>query len=56
MDDWRSLVDKCLLSSQIQQTCDKFAETTIEEARRLRISRFTEEMGPILDGLVLSLT
>jgi len=55
MRDWRDLVEECLRTSQIRQTCDKFAETTIEEARRLRLSRFTGEMEPILEDLVSSL-
>jgi len=55
MNDWRHLVENCLRSSQLRQTCDKFAETTIEEARRLRLSRFIGEMEPILEDLVSSL-
>jgi len=55
MSDWRYLVKKSLCISQLRKTCDKFAETTIEEARKLRLSRFTSEMEPILDGLVSSL-
>jgi len=55
MDDWRDLVENCLFTSQLRQTCDKFAETTIEEARRLRLSRFTGDIESILDGLISSL-
>lgn len=55
MDNWRDLVEKALLSSQLRKTCDKFAENTIEEARRRRISRFTGEIEPILQSLVSSL-
>lgn len=55
MGDWRDLVEEHLCTSQLRQTCDKFAETTIEEARKLRLFRYTEEMEPILNGLVSSL-
>ena len=55
MDDWRDLVERGLRFSQLRQTCDKFAENTIEEARRLRLSRFTREMEPILEDLISSL-
>ena len=55
IDDWGDLVERCLVSSQLRQTCDKFAETTIEEARRRRLFRFTREMGPILKDLAYSL-
>ena len=55
MDNWRDLVETGLRLSQLRQTCDKFTENNIEEARRLRLCRFTEEMEPILDDLVSSL-
>lgn len=55
MDNWRDLVERGLRFSQLRQTCDKFADNTIEKARRLRLCRFTEEMEPILDDLVSSL-
>jgi len=55
MDDWRNLVEEILSSSQLRKTCDKFAEHSIEEARRLRLSRFIEEIEPVLDNLVSSL-
>lgn len=56
LDDWRELVEKRLISSQLRQTCDMFAENTIEEARRRRLARFTGEMKEVLDDLVSSLS
>jgi len=55
MADWRDLVENCLFTSQLRQTCDTVAGITIEGARRLRLSRFTEEIESILDGLISSL-
>lgn len=55
MDDWRDLVEICLSQSQLGETCDKFAETSIEKARKERLSRFIEEIEPILGNLVDSL-
>ena len=55
MGDWRDLVETCLHLSQLRQTCDKFAEGTIEEARRQRLSRFIAEIEPTLKDLASSL-
>jgi len=55
MEKWRDLVENALLESQLRQTCDKFAENTIEGARRRRISQFIVEIEPILEDLLLSL-
>lgn len=55
-NDWRELVEERLISSELRQTCDMFAENTIEEARRLRLARFIGELEEILDDLVSSLS